>query len=97
MGWLKLTQHHKPGRQQMITEEEFERAQAIIHEYHRERQQQADLELEEDDPMNYEDEIEERRENERFERALNCECGAWVISQDKTKVLHVADCICGAE
>jgi hypothetical protein len=82
-----------------ITEEEFQRAQVVIHEYHRERQQQADLELEEYDPMNFEDEdeIEERRENERFERSLNCECGAWVMSQDKTKVLHVADCICGAE
>jgi hypothetical protein len=80
-----------------ITEEEFQRAQVVIHEYHRERQQQADLELEEDDPMFEDDEedIEERRENERFERALNCTCGAWVINQNK--VLHVADCVCGAE
>jgi hypothetical protein len=80
-----------------ITDEQYEQAIALINEYQRERQQQADLDLEEDDPMGYEDEdeIEERRENERFERALNCSCGAWVVKNNN--VLHVADCVCGAE
>lgn len=83
-----------------ISEEEYLKAQAIINEYHRERQQQADHELEEDEYDNWDDEdeddIEERRETERYERALNCSCGAWQISKTGT-VIHVADCYCGAD
>lgn len=71
----------------MITKEEYLKAKAIVDEY----------ECDESDEEEDEDDILERRENESFERALNCDCGAWVLSQDKTKVLHVADCICGAE
>jgi hypothetical protein len=84
----------------MITESEYLKAKAIVDQYERdefeEKQRQADEEIcfDEDDD---EDDILERRENESFERALSCSCGAWILSQDKTNVLHVADCICGAD
>lgn len=42
------------------------------------------------------DDLEERRENERAEIAMNCSCGAWIFAKNGS-VLHVADCICGAE
>lgn len=82
-----------------ITDEEFEKAQRIIDEYHRERQQQAEWDLEEDEPddEDYYERLEEDKELELAERAFNCRCGAWRFNSDKTKVLHLADCICGAE
>jgi hypothetical protein len=85
----------------MITEEQYKAAQAIVDQYHEERQREAELSLDEDDPMYWDDEDEDdlidRRENELAERAWSCTCGAWTFNTDKTKVLHVADCICGAE
>lgn len=80
----------------MITDEQFNAAQAIIEQYHRERQQQAEWELEDEIYEDDEDDIEERRENERYEMALNCSCGAWIIGKSGN-ILHCADCICGAE
>ena len=38
----------------------------------------------------------EQRERELEERAGNCTCGAWQMT-DKGEVIHVADCCCGAE
>ena len=82
----------------MITEDEYLKAKAIVEHYEREEfeynQRKADEELDFGDDED-EDDILERQENERFERALNCTCGAWVTNG--IKVAHVADCICGAE
>lgn len=82
-----------------ISEEEYLKAQAIINEYHRERQQQADHELEEDDMDNWEDDedaIEQQFGDYRTEAAMNCTCGAWGFSKTGV-VVHVSDCICGAD
>mgnify|MGYP001017247241 CR=1 FL=1 len=38
---------------------------------------------------------EERRQEELYERACNCTCGAW--QNIKGQTIHVADCCCGAE
>lgn len=89
----------------MITEEEYIKAKAIVDQYERneyeENQGDADDAINEigdyGDDEEDEDDIIERREIERAEIAYNCSCGAWVFSTDRTKVLHVADCICGAE
>lgn len=40
--------------------------------------------------------LQEQQEEEDFERACNCKCGAWVVGKDG-KGYHVADCYCGAE
>lgn len=39
---------------------------------------------------------QEKAEEEREQRALECSCGAWQMGKDG-KVYHVADCCCGAE
>lgn len=80
----------------MITEEEYKKAQAIVDQYHEERQREADWDLEDDDfdRGDAEDEEDERYQEE-YETALNCSCGAWII-RDNT-VYHIADCFCGAE
>lgn len=58
---------------------------------------EADEEIEDDrDEYTWEDEMEDEEER-RCETALSCSCGAWVISKNTGKALHVADCICGAE
>lgn len=75
----------------MITEEEYKKAQEIVDQYHNERQQQADWELEDDD--DYDE--EEERQQEEYETAASCTCGAYGIKNHK--VYHIADCICGAE
>lgn len=41
------------------------------------------------------DDEDEWREQEEYEIALNCTCGAWGIRNNR--VYHIADCICGAE
>jgi hypothetical protein len=41
------------------------------------------------------DDWEERRQEELYERACNCTCGAW--QNIKGQTVHVADCCCGAE
>lgn len=89
----------------MITEEEYKKAKAIVEEYELEEFETghriADEELNfmdyDDEEDEDEDDIIERLANDRFELALSCSCGAWTLSEDKTKVFHVADCICGAE
>lgn len=85
----------------MITQDDYLKAKAIVDEYERDEferlQREADEELNFMDDDEDEDDILERLENDRFELALSCSCGAWTISADKTKVFHVADCICGAE
>lgn len=43
----------------------------------------------------YEERIREERQEELFERAAACTCGAWVAKD--WEVYHVADCCCGAE
>lgn len=37
-----------------------------------------------------------REEEENYDRATSCTCGAWVMTE-KGNVFHVADCYCGAE
>lgn len=44
-----------------------------------------------------EEDREDEKQNELAERAFACTCGAWTFNKERTKVLHVADCICGAE
>lgn len=44
---------------------------------------------------NDDDDWYERQQDELYERACNCTCGAW--QNIKGKTVHVADCCCGAE
>jgi hypothetical protein len=76
----------------MATYEEYLKAKAIVDEYEAEDD---DDEIEDDD--DYYERQQEAREEERAMIAWNCTCGAWTFNEEKTKVYHVADCICGAE
>lgn len=76
-----------------ITDEEFEKAQRIIDEYHRERQQQAEWDLEDDEERN--DYDPEDDDSDMYDSRLGCECGAW--SYGPKGFIHLADCVCGAE
>lgn len=50
-----------------------------------------------DDDYDYEsDDLVEKHQDSMIELASSCECGAWQISYDGS-VVHLADCICGAE
>lgn len=84
----------------MITEEEYIKAKAIVDEYEQAQYESgmrdAEDSLFDDDFMDDEDDIEERRENDRAEIALNCTCGAWGFSKTGAPV-HISDCICGAD
>jgi hypothetical protein len=59
----------------------------------------ATFDLDDDD---YEDDddfyerLEEQKQEELWERAHECTCGAWQ-HDNKGNVFHVADCCCGAE
>ena len=49
-----------------------------------------------DDDNDYDDDdYYERQQEELYERACNCTCGAWQNINGQT--VHVADCCCGAE
>jgi hypothetical protein len=54
-------------------------------------------EWEDDDDEDYFERAQEQRDEERALLAATCKCGAWRFSLDKTQVLHMADCCCGAE
>lgn len=58
-----------------------------------------DDESEEDcDPLNYEDDpVEDDMAEavEKYELALSCRCGAWVLRDNKP--MHCGDCVCGAQ
>jgi len=47
------------------------------------------------DDDDFYDDYQDRLEEELFERACNCTCGAWQHINGVT--YHVADCCCGAE
>lgn len=83
----------------MITEEQYNEACKIIDQYHLERQQEAENELDEEDNWDQDDEDDRELEleMERYATALNCKCGAWVISKTTGQAIHIADCCCGAE
>lgn len=54
-------------------------------------------EADDDDDWYDLDELQkEIEEEEKYERASNCTCGAWIITK-RGNVYHVADCCCGAE
>jgi hypothetical protein len=55
--------------------------------------------MDDEDDWNQDDEDDEEleREMEEYSTALNCTCGAWVISKKTGKAIHIADCFCGAE
>ena len=48
-----------------------------------------------DESQGDDDDWEERKAEELFERACNCTCGAWQNHNGET--FRVADCCCGAE
>jgi hypothetical protein len=76
-----------------ITQQQYEAALRIVREY----ESQINEDLEDDyDGFDDEDEEMERWDQEDYERALACTCGAWVVGNDG-KGYHVADCFCGAE
>lgn len=75
-----------------ITDEEFQKAQAVIDEYHRERQQQADWELEDEE---YDNGYDPDDDDDEYDSRHGCQCGAW--SYGPKGFIHQADCICGAE
>lgn len=50
----------------------------------------------EQDWKDYYDELREQELEARIDMALSCTCGAWHVTKDN-KVIHSADCICGAE
>jgi len=81
----------------MITEEEYNQACKIIDQYHLERQQEAEDDMDDDLDQDDEDDEELEREIEEYSTALNCTCGAWVISKTTGKAIHIADCFCGSE
>lgn len=76
----------------MITKEQYEDYKRLVQEYeeaeYEENQRDADDELNDDWDDEDEGDIEDTI-------AANCRCGAWIFG--KSGVLHVADCICGAE
>lgn len=78
----------------MITEEEYQKACKIIDQYHKERAEE-EHEWTDEDQEDYDRYEEEDREQEEYEIALNCSCGAWQLHNNK--VIHIADCVCGAE
>jgi hypothetical protein len=79
----------------MISEEQYNEACKIIDQYHLERQQEAENDLDDDWDQYDEDDEELEREMEEYETALNCTCGAWQLI--KGRAIHIADCFCGAE
>lgn len=82
----------------MITKEQYEAAKKIVDEYEQAKYIQKMAEEDDDEDYFDEDEISEqdRQEEEDFERACACTCGAWVVGSNG-KGIHVADCYCGAE
>jgi hypothetical protein len=87
----------------MITLEEYQRAKAIVDQYERDEceqaQRQAEWELEDDEPE-FNDHSEDDEMDELMEKAslaFSCKCGAYQFNSDRTKVIHIADCICGAD
>jgi hypothetical protein len=75
-----------------ITDDQFDKAQRIIDEYHRERQQQADSDLDDDEEYDPDDDDFDEQDTRYY-----CKCGAWEINPTTGKLVHCADCICGAE
>jgi hypothetical protein len=53
------------------------------------------FDIDEDDDDYDDDDWQERKEQELYERACECTCGAWQHKDGVT--YHVADCCCGAE
>lgn len=49
-----------------------------------------------EDELWYDEDEIDSEEEEKYERASNCTCGAWIITE-RGNVHHVADCCCGAE
>ena len=81
----------------MVTHEQYLAAKRIIEQYEHEQELQGwDDEDEDYDERDWVLEEEERQEEEDFERASSCTCGAWIINKNG-KGVHVADCYCGAE
>ena len=52
----------------------------------------------EDEADDYEDHnLEDYEQDEEDNlKIFDCICGAWVISKQSGKIIHVADCICGS-
>lgn len=59
-------------------------------------QSQIESDLSEDELWGDEDDEMDREEEDNYDRACNCTCGAWIITE-RGNVHHVADCCCGAE
>jgi hypothetical protein len=79
----------------MVTEDEYKAAQAIVDQYHQERQQQAEWDLEDDDFESDPEDCEwcgKPGWQCKCEAAMSCTCGAYTKGG-----IHVADCICGAD
>lgn len=80
-----------------ITFEQYQAAKKIVDDY--EEYLRHEEELENDDHYDggdWEEDQAEREEEEKYETALSCTCGAWVINE-RGNPIHVADCYCGAE
>jgi hypothetical protein len=80
----------------MITKEQYEAAKKIVDQYEYEEYLAGMLEAEEEDDYDENDDWQERQDEEDYERACSCTCGAWVVGKDG-RGYHVADCFCGAD
>ncbi len=79
----------------IITFQQYQAAKKIVDDYEEYLRHEEELENDDDFWDGSQDE-EEREEEEKYETALSCTCGAWVINQ-RGNPIHVADCYCGAE
>lgn len=81
----------------MITREQYEAAKRIVDQYEKEEYEELSREFEDDsDLYDHDLDEQERQEEEYYERACSCTCGAWQVGKDG-RGYHVADCYCGAE
>jgi len=79
-----------------ITFKQYEEAKKIVEQYEEYLRYEEELDDDDYDERDWEEEKAERRFEEDAERAALCKCGAWQFNKTGI-VIHVADCICGAE
>lgn len=79
----------------MITKEQYEYYKKLVEEYeqaeYEEKSREAEEELNDDWDSGDEDD-----DFDPYDSRHLCKCGAWITRNDG-KLIHVADCVCGAE
>jgi hypothetical protein len=75
----------------MITHAQYLEYKRLVEEY-----EQAECEdgmRDAEDEVNHFDEDDD--DFDEYDTRLNCKCGAWILG--KKGLVHVADCVCGAD